>query len=100
LRRLVLKNNSFVFTNLLHKELNKPLLRKYCKERASVVTHFEVPHKQKIRKKYKIKKIQKKIKKMFEENKKIYISEKGIPEYPRSCRRVVEEDQIYKIEKI
>jgi hypothetical protein len=47
----------------------------------------------------KIKK-QKKIKKMFEENKKIYISEKGIPEYPRSCRRVVEEDQIYKIEKI
>jgi len=45
------------------------LLRKYCKERASVVTHFEVPNKQKIKKKEKKIKY-KKNKKMLKENKK------------------------------
>jgi len=40
LRRLGLKNNSFVFTNLLLKAFDKSLLRKYCKDKAFVVTHF------------------------------------------------------------
>jgi hypothetical protein len=36
-KRLVLKNNVFIFTNLLHKALNKSLLSKCCKGSISVV---------------------------------------------------------------
>jgi hypothetical protein len=35
-KRVVLKNNLFIFTNLLHKALNKSLLSKCCKGSISV----------------------------------------------------------------
>jgi hypothetical protein len=76
-----LKNNSFIFINLLCKALNKSLLRKYCKERAYVVTLFFWALQTK--------------KKMERENtKNIYISEKNILERPKDHRRLVEEDKI------
>jgi hypothetical protein len=40
LRRLNLKNNLFVFTNLLCKALDKSLLYKYCKDEAFILTQF------------------------------------------------------------
>jgi hypothetical protein len=44
LRRLVLKDSSFVFTNLLRKAFNNNLLYKYCKDGAYIVTHFRALH--------------------------------------------------------
>ena len=41
-----------------------------------------------------------KIKKILEENKKIYISEQNIPERPGNCLRQVKEDQNIKDQKI
>jgi hypothetical protein len=49
LRILFLKNNLFIFTNLQHKTLDKFLLRKYYKEKTSIVPYFGAPHKQKKR---------------------------------------------------
>jgi hypothetical protein len=43
LRRLGFKNSPFVFINILLKALDKSLLCKYCKERASIVIHFQTP---------------------------------------------------------
>jgi hypothetical protein len=41
----------------------------------------------------------KKLKKLLEENWKIYINEKSIPEWSGKCQILVEKDQIYKIKK-
>jgi hypothetical protein len=71
------------------------LLCKYCKEGESVFTHFRAPHKQKIQRKEK--RENKKNKKNVGIKKKIYINEKSIQE---CLGRLIEEDQIYKIEKI
>jgi hypothetical protein len=80
----------FIFINLLHKTLDKFLLRKYYKEKTSIVPYFGAPHKQK--KKEKIQKI----KKCW---KYIYIIKKSILECPRNRWKLVEANQIYQIEK-
>jgi hypothetical protein len=55
-----------------------------------VLPIFRIPYKQK-----KKSKIQKKL----EENKKIYIIEKNVLECLGNCRRLVEKNKLYKIEK-
>jgi hypothetical protein len=72
------KNNSFIFTNLLRKTLDKFCSISIVKRRHLLLLIFE-------------KKIQK-IEKMLEENKK-YTSEKNILERSRNYRRLVEKYQ-------
>jgi hypothetical protein len=66
------------------------LLRKYCKERASIITHFWVPA-QKRRKCKKIKKIYSE-----EKSKKIYTVKRGCQNTQNNGQKLVEEVQKYK----